>query len=122
MIYYLMNENKEIIRDDFCDFENALSMENEDYKIVNGYNGALFFEEYTKTDEYKKKAEDWQAKQKLKQLRQQRKDECFSIVNRGYLWYKQLSEEQTAELEKWYKDWLAVTETMKIPQKLDWIK
>ncbi|MBP5356789.1 MAG: hypothetical protein J6Y68_01400, partial [Clostridia bacterium] len=110
------------IRDDYSNFENAISIENDKYKIVNGYNGALFLEEYTKTEEYKKKEEEWLNKQRLKQLRQQREEECFSIVNRGYPYYNQLSEEQVMELEAWYKEWLAVTETMKIPEKPKWIK
>lgn len=59
MIYYIMNENNEIIRDDFIYFEGALSMPEQNYKIVNGYNGAVFFEEYTHTEEYKQKEEQW---------------------------------------------------------------
>ena len=121
MIYYLMNENKEIVQDDFCPFENALSMEKEDYKIVNGYNGALFLEEYTKTEDYKQKEQKWNTDHQLKQLRAQRSEECFSIINRGYLWYRQLSEEQVAELDKWYKAWLDVTKTLEIPQKPKWL-
>ena len=122
MIYYLMNDNQEIIQDDFCYFENALAIAEENYKIVNGYNGALFFEEYTKTEEYKQKAQAWQKNNQLKKLRAQRYDECFSVINRGYLWYMQLSEKQVGELNNWYKAWLDVTASMEIPQKPEWLQ
>lgn len=122
MIYYLMNENKEIIQDDFEYFENALSMEEENYKIVNGYNGALFLEEYTGTEEYSRKAAAWRAKHELNELRRRREQECFSVINRGYLWYMQLSDAQLKELNGWYTAWLDVTETQIIPQKPEWMR
>ena len=54
-------------------------------------------------------------------LRKQRQDECFSVVNRGRLWYNRLSIEQYAELELWYDAWLNVTETLNIPKCPTWI-
>jgi hypothetical protein len=54
-------------------------------------------------------------------LRQQRIDECFSIVNRGSLWYNTLTEDQINELNEWYKKWLDVTQTKEIPEKLTWL-
>lgn len=122
MIYYIMNENKEIVRDDFTYFEGALSMPDKDYKIVNGYNGAVFFEDYTHTEEYKQKEAQWQQKQELKALRRQREAECFSVINRGYLWYSRLSESQLAELGSWYVAWLNVTETLEIPTRPSWLE
>lgn len=58
----------------------------------------------------------------LQQLREQREIECFSIINRGQLWYNSLTEEQLAELQVWYKAWLDVTETKVVPEKLEWLK
>lgn len=58
----------------------------------------------------------------LEDLRQQREVECFSIINRGALWYNTLTEEQLADLQNWYKAWLDVTETRVIPVKPSWIK
>ena len=55
-------------------------------------------------------------------LRQQRELDCFPIINRGQLWFEQLSEEQRIELSKWYRNWLDVTVTKIIPEKPDWIK
>ena len=122
MIYYMLNENNEITRDDFNYFEGALSMPEEDYRIVNGYNGALFFEEYTHTEEYKQKERQWNNEHEIKDLRRRRESECFSVINRGYLWYAQLTEQQLAELNAWYSAWLNVTETAEVPDKPDWLK
>lgn len=44
-------------------------------------------------------------------LRERRKQECFSIVNRGILWYNKLTTEQQFELDEWYKKWLDITDT-----------
>ena len=58
----------------------------------------------------------------LQELREQRENECFSIINRGQLWYNTLTAEQLAELQVWYKTWLDVTETKVIPTKPSWLK
>lgn len=122
-VYYLQNENHEIIEDGFEKFnEKCLEMEWEDYHIVNGYNGALFFVEYTLTDEYKAKAVAFKAQAKLDDLRHRRDVECFSVVNRGQLWYSRLTDEQKAELEVWYQAWLNVTETGIVPDCPEWLK
>lgn len=122
MVYYILNENKEIVQDDFVPFANALAMAKERYKIVNGYNGALFFEEYTKTEEYRQKERTWQANHQVNQLRLQREEECFPIINRGYLWYMHLSESQMQEMNAWYQAWLDVTVTQIVPQKPEWLQ
>lgn len=54
-------------------------------------------------------------------IRQRRKDECFSIVNRGQLWYNCLTIEQRSELNGWYHAWLNATETGIIPAKPLWL-
>ena len=58
----------------------------------------------------------------LLQLRERREIECFSIINRGQLWYNLLNAEQYAELNDWYKKWLDVTETKVIPVRPGWLK
>lgn len=55
-------------------------------------------------------------------LRSKREFECFSVVNRGALWYEGITVQQYLELQKWYKDWLDVTETKIIPSKPEWLK
>lgn len=122
-VYYLQNENKEIIEDGFTKFnDDCLEMEQEDYHIRNGYNGALFFEEYMETTEYKEKATAFEEQQFIKELRRQREEECFSIINRGVLWYDNLTEVEKAELADWYRAWLDVTETLTVPDCPIWLE
>ena len=54
-------------------------------------------------------------------LRQLREKECFSIVNRGKLWYNCLTDEQLTELTDWYFAWLDVTKTKVIPIPPAWL-
>lgn len=58
----------------------------------------------------------------LDNLRMQREEECFLIINRGQLWYDTLSNEYKAELNDWYHAWLDVTETKVVPDKPVWLK
>ena len=60
--------------------------------------------------------------EEIKRLKEQREKECFSVINRGKLWYDCLSSEQLIELGKWYDAWLDVTETKVIPNKPEWLK
>ena len=63
----------------------------------------------------------------LNALRSRREYECFSIVNRGKLWYDRLTDEQYKELSEWYDKWLNVTEKKRgaksyaIPDKPKWL-
>ena len=54
-------------------------------------------------------------------LRLKRQKVCFPYINRGYLWYSKLTEEQKAELDSWYQAWLDVTETKLIPDAPKWL-
>lgn len=58
----------------------------------------------------------------LENLRSRREVECFPIINRGQLWYNNLTEAQVEELKIWYQSWLDVTETKIIPNKPNWVK
>ena len=55
------------------------------------------------------------------ELRLRREKECFSVINRGQLWYEGVSLTQLLELRQWYKAWLNVTETMVVPEKPAWL-
>lgn len=55
-------------------------------------------------------------------LRAKRETECFTIINRGQLWYDTLTETQLNELNTWYHEWLDITETLVIPTKPDWLE
>ena len=58
----------------------------------------------------------------MMQLRQRREQECFSVINRGALWYRELTYAQEEELNAWYQAWLNVTETKIIPERPIWLK
>lgn len=57
----------------------------------------------------------------LDKLRARRHKECFSVVDRGKLWYNDLTSDQFAELKRWRQEWLDVTETKVIPVAPAWI-
>ena len=54
-------------------------------------------------------------------VRLRRETECFSYINRGYMWYSALTLLQWIELKRWYLAWLRVTETLTPPDKPPWI-
>ena len=84
------------------------------YRSYRVNDGRLIFDE--------EKAVAIQTEAENEQLRIERDNECFAVVNRGWLWYDTLTEKQTKELRKWYQDWLDVTETRKKPDKPSWLK
>ena len=55
------------------------------------------------------------------EYRQRREKECFSVINRGQLWYETMNLQQIIELRSWYKAWLNVTETMVVPERPAWL-
>lgn len=63
---------------------------------------------------------NWQDEQK-ERIREERASICFPIINRGELWYSNLTAEQKAELRAWYQAWLDVTETKVKPKTPSWI-
>lgn len=57
----------------------------------------------------------------IEDLRYLRAEKCFSIINRGQLWYNTLTPSQHKELEEWYHKWLDVTDTLIEPATPLWI-
>lgn len=58
----------------------------------------------------------------LANYRKRRETECFSVINRGTLWYEGLTAKQRAELEGWYHSWLDGTSTLAVPEPPAWLK
>lgn len=58
---------------------------------------------------------------KIQELRYRRQLECFSVINRGQLWYDKLTAEQRTELSVWYEAWLDAPQTMVAPELLPWL-
>ncbi len=119
-MFYKVNENNEIIETCIENYDGKFL--ETDKKIVFGYDNKLYFEEDMLKDEYIARKQEYEKQMHMLKLRQQREQECFSVINRGSLWYDTLTEEQKEELKIWYKAWLDVTETRVIPEKLEWIK
>ena len=63
-----------------------------------------------------------QIEERKSEYRRRRETECFSVINRGQLWYEGISLVQLLELQQWYKAWLNVTDTMVIPKKPEWLE
>lgn len=59
------------------------------------------------------------------EIRALRETECFSIINRGNLWYNVYvygDPTRAYELRAWYKAWLDAPETGIIPTKPSWLE
>lgn len=95
--------------------ENVLTGYNEYDKEVKDEQGNLLYIEHIKEPIYEQQVSyvDYTIDEILVILRSRRKFECFEIVNRGVLWYNTLTEEQRLELDKWYKEWLDITDTFR---------
>ena len=80
---------------------------------------------YLSKDNVLVKSEDTQKEidiqRELVSLRSQREKICFPYINRGYLWYSKLTDEQKDELDSWYQAWLDVTKTKCIPDVPEWL-
>jgi len=62
-----------------------------------------------------------QTEEQKENLRIRRETECFSVINRGQLWYEGITLSQLLELRQWYKAWLDVTTTLVAPDKPKWL-
>lgn len=109
------------------------------YALVGGLFNAITVEKPENFDDFRKnyrsyylsedgvlvKNEDKQKEVEeaveLNKLRYQREAACFPYINRGYLWYNKLTDEQKVELDTWYQAWLDVTETRVVPEKPEWL-
>nr|DAX95805.1 MAG TPA: hypothetical protein [Caudoviricetes sp.] len=96
----------------FC--EEALYTEKE---IVYDGNGILRFADEISDEE---KA-DMRRKVLLNQIRADRENTCFPIINRGQLWYNKLTEAQKTELDAWYQAWLDAPQTLTEPSCPAWL-
>ena len=68
-----------------------------------------------------KKLESVQQEEILNDLRHTRETVCFSIINRGKLWYDSLTSEELDELEAWYQAWLDAPQTGVVPNTPLWL-
>ena len=92
--------------DDFDSFFDRFDV----FKVVNGK--LVLDAEKAETD---RKALE------LATLRERRETECFSVINRGWIWYSCLTLTQWRELRTWYLAWLNVTNTLTVPDRPSWL-
>ena len=100
------------LTDDMVDIDISILNSIGVTKQFDGFSGKVI--DYDNTEDLKGT--------EIIRLREKRERECFPIINRGKLWYDNLTDTQLKELEKWYNDWLNVTETLEEPVKPEWIK
>lgn len=125
-VQMLLKERHPLISD-FIEIELTNEQYNEILKEICRYkvenkNNIPILKYVPKTPEEIAIEEVKEQKVLMNRLRKKRQKECFSIVNRGQLWYRQLSEVEIEELNVWYQNWLDVTETLNVPEKPSWLK
>ena len=104
-----IDSNKRFIEVDEETYKKTLGAElHFAWRVVNG---KLSHERYEPTPEA----------EILQDLRDKREEICFSVINRGQLWYDRLTDKQRQELKKWYEEWLYVTHSMKPPDIPRWL-
>lgn len=102
------------------DIDNSIEIEIPDdfnqkyYRCYKVENGAATFDENQKVV--------FEHEILLYTLRGRRTNECFSVINRGSVWYDTLTIEQKTELGAWYEAWLDVTTTLEVPVLPTWLK
>lgn len=123
-MYYKKNKDNEII-ETISDIpeEDKKNWLYTDEKIVYFYplQKQMLLSE-TLTEKNQKLQAQYEGDKKIEDLRDKRERECFFIINRGSLWYDNLTETQKVELSIWYKEWLNVTKTLEEPIKPTWLK
>ena len=89
-----------------------------DHDMIDGYvweNDKVVFSE--------KRFEERKLQIRKEELRIKREEVCFSVVNRGDIWYETYvnTEERKQEFQAWYQAWLDVTDTLSEPETPEWI-
>lgn len=100
-------------------FDETFELSEEEYDV--GFDGKLYSETELQSDDYLARRNAFDNSIALIELRHQREEECFSVINRGALWYDRLTEEQKQELSAWYQAWLDAPQTNVVPAKPAWL-
>lgn len=123
--YIMVNNNGDIVgisEDAKIEAENCLTYELDEKIDFSKIGGLVFKDGQVSFDNEKFKIRLLEEEKRV--LRNKRKEICFSVVDRNYLWYDEYvnTEEREIELANWYRAWLNVTETMIEPETPEWIK
>ena len=79
------------------------------------------YDEYEDIQVYVPYTAEELAEIKRADIRRRRVLECFSVINRGKLWYDRLTVAEEIELTDWYNAWLDAPETLTVPVRPAWI-
>lgn len=120
MKYIKKDKSGNVIAASEIQFDETYEISNVEYDV--GFDGKLYSETQMQSFDYLTRRAEFDNDLKLSNIRLQRETECFSIINRGALWYGKLEEEQKTELSAWYQAWLDAPQTGIIPTKPSWIK
>lgn len=101
-------------------FDDTYELATEEYDV--GFDGKIYSASEMQGADYLTRKAEFDNNIRLSNIRLQRETECFSVINRGALWYDKLTDEQKAELSTWYEAWLNAPQTLVVPQKPEWLK
>lgn len=107
--WYMVGDNGGEEYDPPDDFDSFLDR----FDVFKVVNGKLVLDA--------EKAETDRKALELATLRERRETECFSVINRGWIWYSCLTLTQWRELRTWYLAWLNVTNTLTVPDRPSWL-
>lgn len=100
-------------------FDDTYELADEEYDV--GFDGKLYSASEMQSTDYLTRKAEYDKNANLSVIRAQRETECFSVINRGTLWYEKLTAEQKNELSVWYQNWLDAPQTGIIPAKPEWL-
>lgn len=115
MRYIKRNANGIIEAASEIKFDETYEYATEEYDV--GFDGKIYSYTEMQGTDYLTRKSVHDTEMKLAKIRLRRERECFSVINRGALWYEKLTEEQRAELSTWYQAWLDAPQTGVIPEK-----
>lgn len=101
-------------------FDDTYELADEEYDV--GFDGKIYPTSEMQSADYIARKAEFDNNMRLSNIRLQRETECFSVINRGELWYQRLTLDQKTELAAWYQAWLDAPQTGIVPQNLNWIK
>lgn len=100
-------------------FDDTYELANEEYNV--GFDGKIYSASEMQGADYLTRKAEFDNNIRLSNIRLQRETECFSVINRGELWYAKLTTEQKSELASWYQAWLDAPQTLVEPTAPEWL-
>lgn len=124
--YVILDENNNVIAiaDGFkIEMEGCVTKELNEVLDHDKIDGLVWSEDEGKIVFSNTRFEARKLQIKKEDLRNAREEVCFSVVNRGDIWYDKYvnTEERAREFEEWYQAWLDVTDTLVEPETPNWI-